>query len=125
MSQAPKQVTTTGPEKKRLVLEPKEPSLPDSEDDSGSLASLEEPSLAEKAQMAHDVLSSIFAFKTEDTILNVADCMLLIRDSIDKNSRCILRLHQELADLKLQQIEFQEQQLHHLEQMRSGTAKRS
>ena len=53
------------------------------------------------AEMLNFVLGNHFNYCPDgETRLNVADILVLIKDSIDKNSKCLLRLANEIKSFK-------------------------
>ena len=73
-------------------------SLPEMTEDTSSDIQPPHPTMA--MEMLNAVMGNFFEYAADDeTRYNVADILLMIRDSIDKNSKCTLKLAHEVSRL--------------------------
>lgn len=67
-----------------------------SDDDNMPMFEMPPPDFA--AHMLEGVLSNFFMYTDDEgNTANIADILLMIKTSIDKNTKCLMKVHQELT----------------------------
>lgn len=91
-------------QKQKPLIVPKEPIQDEDLSTDASLSELEMDDLSPPefaTHMLNTALGNFFMYTDEDgKSLNIADILLMIKTSIDKNSKCILKLQQEVEALR-------------------------